>query len=88
MTVVPIERESFFAEFTNFLRELKPHRELPAPAADTHLWEAGYLDSFALIQVIDRLEQMTGREIPVAPDTLATFFTLGRIYETYVEEAR
>jgi hypothetical protein len=40
-----------------------------------------------MLRVIDHLEGLTGRDIPIAPDRLATFFTLDRIYETYVAEA-
>lgn len=83
-----MRREAFYQQFTHFLRELKPYRDAPAPAPDTHLWEAGYLDSFAMLRVIDHLEGMTGREIPIAPDRLATFFTLERIYDTYIAEGR
>jgi acyl carrier protein len=81
-----IAREDFYARFGDFLLALKPDRERPAPAPDTHLWEAGYLDSFGMLQVIDHLEEMLGREIPLGPAALPNFFTLRRIYETYVTE--
>ena len=78
------EREVFYESFTRLLREIKPGRELPPPAPDTHLWEAGYLDSFSMLQVIDHLEGLTGRSIRLGPDALSSFFTLQRIYDTYV----
>ena len=78
------DREAFYAGFTALLKSIKPESGLPAPMPDTHLWEAGYLDSFALMQVIAHLEQVTGREILLGPDMLSSFFTLSRIYNTYV----
>jgi len=82
-----MQRDEFYRHFSAFLRELKPHRDLPPPDPDTHLWEAGYLDSFAMLQTIDHLESVTGRDIPIGPDRLSTFFTLSRIYESYVAGA-
>jgi acyl carrier protein len=79
-----IDREQFYANFREFLLGLKPDRDLPPPSPDTHLWEAGYLDSFAMLQVVDHLEAMLGQEIALGPNALPSFFTLHRIYETYV----
>lgn len=81
-----LKRKLFYAQLIGFLRDLKPGSSLPEPDPDTHLWEAGYLDSFAMLQVIDHLEAMLGREIPLGPAALPNFFTLNRIYETYFAE--
>jgi acyl carrier protein len=66
---------------------VKPGRNLPPPSPGTHLWESGYLDSFAIIKVVDYLEEVTGHEIPIEPGSLSSFFTLDRIYDAYVEGA-
>jgi acyl carrier protein len=52
--------------------------------ANTHLWERGYLDSFALLELVVWLEELTGRRVELGPDSLERFFTIGRIYEAYV----
>jgi acyl carrier protein len=83
---VTIGREGFYRRFGEYLLELKPNSGLPEPDPDVHLWEAGYLDSFAMLQVIDQLERLLGREISLGPAALPSFFTLKRIYETYVDE--
>jgi hypothetical protein len=82
--VSPMDRATFQTNFTTFLLTLKPDRELPPPAADTHLWEQGYLDSFSMLQVVDYLEQLTGEDIALGPDGLSTFFTVARIYDIYI----
>lgn len=51
---------------------------------NTHLWEAGYLDSFASLELVVWLEELTGRRVELGPDSLERFFTIGRIYEAYV----
>jgi acyl carrier protein len=82
---VPADREQFYESFTAFLQTLAPKRGLPPPAPDTHLWEAGYLNSFALMEVVVYLEEVTGREIPLGPNMLSTFFTVRRIYDAHVD---
>jgi acyl carrier protein len=83
----PVEREEFYGQFAEFLRELKPDGSLPDPDPDTHLWESGYLDSFAMLEVVVHLEEITEGEITLGPDALPSFFTLRRIYDTYLTGA-
>ncbi len=78
-------RAEFFETFKAFLVELDPGLDLSELAPDTHLWEKGYLDSFAMLSVVAFIEDETGREVALNPDTLPDFFTVDRIYAAYVE---
>ena len=79
-----MDREEFYDKFRALLRKLKPGRQVPDPAPDTHLWEGGYLDSFAMMEVILFLEEELQVSVALAPDTLPSFFTMARVYDTYL----
>ena len=79
--------EDFYRDFRAMLREVQPVKELPAPDPDTHLWQAGYLDSLAMLEVVTRLEGLVGRQLPLTGDFLPTFFTMRTIFDTYVAPA-
>lgn len=73
----------FYERLGAFLRERRP--DLPGeidPSAQ--LWDAGYLDSFGLIETIAFLEDMTGHPIEVGADDLPRFFTMKGIFEGFV----
>jgi len=78
-----MERQAFYDAVTSLLLDLRP--DMGRPNADTHLWADGYLDSFAMVTVLSRLEDLVGHEIELGPDALPSFFTMERMYETYVE---
>lgn len=79
-----MDRNHFLEEFKAFLMGLDPGADVSELKPDTHLWEAGYLDSFAMLNVVVFIEEKTGREVTVDADALPTFFTINRMYETYV----
>jgi acyl carrier protein len=78
-----VSRAEFFDKFKAFLAELDPGLDLEALTPDTHLWEKGYLDSFAMLNVAVFIEDETGREVTLNPDTLPDFFTIERMYTAY-----
>lgn len=80
-----MSRAEFFDKFKEFLAELDPGLDLEGLTPDTHLWEKGYLDSFAMLNVAVFIEDETGREVTLNPDTLPDFFTIERMYSAYVE---
>jgi acyl carrier protein len=82
-SAINADREEFYASVTALLRDLKPERDVPDPAPDTHLWAEGYLDSLGMLELIYFLEERLGGEIELSGDFLPTFFTLRSIYETY-----
>jgi acyl carrier protein len=75
----------FFDKFKGFLAELDPGLDLEGLTPETHLWENGYLDSFAMLNVVAFIEDETGREVALSPDTWPDFFTIARMYRAYVE---
>lgn len=77
--------EEFFEKVKRFLAELDPGLDLDALTPQTHLWEMGYLDSFAMLNVVSFIEDETGRQVTLDPDALPNFFTVERMYEAYVE---
>lgn len=79
-----MQSSEFFDKFKALLAELDPGCDVDAITPDTHLWEAGYLDSFAMLNVVAFIEEETGREIALTADTLPHFFTVDRMYRTYV----
>lgn len=66
-----------------FLRERRPDLGGQIEPG-TQLWEAGYLDSFGLIEAITLLEELTGHPIEVGADDLPSFFTMEGIYTRFV----
>ncbi|MFD3695142.1 hypothetical protein ACFWUZ_03140 [Streptomyces sp. NPDC058646] len=81
-----MQREEFYTRFSDTLRTLRAPRELPVPGPADNLWDLGFLDSFAMVEVLIHLEELVGREIELTADSLRTFHTLERIYDTYVAE--
>lgn len=76
-------RESFFADVTALLQELKPHAPWAQLKPDTHLWSEGYLDSIGLLEVIYFLEDRLGCAIELQGEFLPHFYTLQALYEAY-----
>lgn len=75
--------EAFYERMRVFLHERRP--DLPADVdPTTQLWEAGYLDSFGLIEALGVLEEITGHPIEVGADDLPSFFTMKGIFEAFV----
>lgn len=75
--------EAFYERMRAFLHERRP--DLPADVdPTTQLWEAGYLDSFGLIEALGVLEEITGHPIEVGADDLPSFFTMKGIFEAFV----
>lgn len=78
-----IDQETFFAEATAVMRELKPDAPWADLRPDSHLWAEGYLDSIGMLEVIYLLEEQLGRPIELLGDFLPNFFTLQAIYDAY-----
>lgn len=78
--------EDFYRSFRTVLQDVQP-ADLPEPDPDTHLWQSGYLDSLAMLDVVARLEELVGRQVPLSGDFLPTFFTMRTIFDTYVAPA-
>ena len=74
---------AFYDRYQAFLLERRP--DLP-PEIDptTQLWEAGYLDSFGLIETLTLLEEISGKSIVIGADDLPSFFTMKNIFEAFV----
>jgi acyl carrier protein len=80
-----VTEEQFYDAMRGYLRERRPDlgdRIDP----DTQLWEAGYLDSFGLIETLGLLEEWTGHPVEVGADDLPSFFTMKGIYQAFVAE--
>ena len=81
-----LTEEAFYARFRAFLHEHRP--DLPADVdPETQLWDAGYLDSFALIETLTLLEELTVHPIEIGADDRPIFFTMRAIYESFVAGA-
>jgi acyl carrier protein len=76
--------EEFYGKFIALLQEIRPASGLNRLQPNTHLWEAGYLDSLAMLEVIFFLEETLGRELQLSGNFLPTFFTMRRIYDAHV----
>src|SRR5579862_2811320 len=78
-----VNEQEFYEALRAFLRERRP--DLPGDIEPTtQLWQAGYLDSFGLIETIALLEELTGHPIEVGADDLPSFFTMKGIFEGFV----
>jgi acyl carrier protein len=75
--------EEFYERMRAFLRERRP--DLAGTIEPTtQLWQAGYMDSFGLIETLSLLEEVTGRPIQIGADDLPSFFTMKGIFEGFV----
>jgi hypothetical protein len=83
----PVTDEEFYDRLRVFLRERRPDLD-GAIEPTTPLWQAGYLDSFGLIEAISLLEELTGHPIQVGADDLPSFFTMEGMFHTFVAGER
>ncbi len=80
------DEAAFYGRLREFLTAQRPDLD-GAIDPDTQLWEAGYLDSFALIETITFLEELLGRPVEIGADDLPSFFTMKAIYTAFVAGA-
>jgi acyl carrier protein len=73
----------FYERLRAFLRERRPDLEGDVEPT-TQLWQAGYLDSFGLIETLSLLEELTGHPVQIGADDLPSFFTMKGIYEAFL----
>lgn len=78
-----MSEEEFYERLRAFLRERRPDLDAGIEPT-TQLWQAGYLDSFGLIETIGLLEEITGLPVVVGADDLPSFFTMKGIFERFV----
>ncbi|MGF1431309.1 hypothetical protein [Kitasatospora sp. LaBMicrA B282] len=80
-------REQFYEKFTALLQEVKPYQgEDPQPTS--RLWEEGYVDSLALLDIVAFLEDLVGHEIDLTGDAITNFYTMKAMYDGYLLDAR
>jgi acyl carrier protein len=80
----PMTEQELYDGLRRFLAERRP--DLPGDDIEpsTQLWDAGYLDSFGLIETITYLEEVVGRPIEISADDLPSFFTMKDMYLAFV----
>jgi acyl carrier protein len=78
-----VTEEAFYERMRAFLRERRPDLSGDIEPT-TQLWEAGYLDSFGLIETISLLEDLKGQPVEVGAEELPSFFTMKGIFEGFV----
>lgn len=78
-----MEEGAFYDRLGGFLAGQRPDLD-GAIEPDTQLWEAGYLDSFGLIETIGFLEELLGRPVEIGADDLPSFFTMKAMYTAFV----
>lgn len=78
-----MDEPGFYERLRRFLVEQRPDLDGEIEPS-THLWEAGYLDSFGLIETLGFLEELLGHPIVVGADDLPSFFTMKDIYLAFV----
>ena len=79
----PITEAAFYDRFRAFLTERRPDLSGDVEPS-TQLWEAGYLDSFGLIETLTLLEELVGHPIEIGADDLPSFFTMKDTYRAFV----
>jgi acyl carrier protein len=79
-----LDESAFYDRLRAFLAEHRP--DLPGDDIEpsTQLWDAGYLDSFGLIETLSFLEELVGHPIEISADDLPSFFTMKDIYLGFV----
>jgi acyl carrier protein len=80
-----VTEDELYDRLRAFLRERRPDLDGKIEP-DTQLWQAGYLDSFGLIEAIGLLEELTGHPIEVGADDLPSFFTMEGMFQRFVAD--
>jgi acyl carrier protein len=78
-----VTEDELYHRLRVFLRERRPDLDGEIEPG-TQLWQAGYLDSFGLIEAIGLLEELTGHPIEVGADDLPSFFTMEGMFQRFV----
>jgi acyl carrier protein len=77
-------REQFYEKFLALLQEVKPY-DTADPQPTSRLWEEGYVDSLALLDIVAFLEDLVGREIDLSGDAITNFYTMKAMYDGYLQ---
>ena len=79
----PMDEQAFYERLRRFLAAQRPDLSGEIDPS-TQLWQAGYLDSFGLIETLSFLEDVVGHPVEIGADDLSSFFTMKGIYEGFV----
>ncbi|MFJ7249493.1 hypothetical protein ACIQWA_33355 [Kitasatospora sp. NPDC098652] len=77
-------REQFYEKFIALLQEIKPY-DGADPRPTSRLWEEGYVDSLALLDIVAFLEDLVGYEIDLGGDAITNFYTMQAMYDGYLQ---
>jgi len=78
-----MDEPGFYERLRGFLAGQRPDLDGEIEPS-TQLWEAGYLDSFGLIETLGFLEDLLGHPIVIGADDLPSFFTMKDVYLAFV----
>lgn len=79
----PVVARDFYERLRAFLADQRPDLD-GVIEPTTQLWEAGYLDSFGLVEMLSFLEELLGRRVEIGADDLPSFSTMEAIYRGFV----
>lgn len=83
-----MDKKIFYSQLISYLSE---RTELPNDwtwEERVNLFDAGILESFDLPDFVQKIEEITGKEIQSPGLKIEQFFTLLSIYETFVREVK
>ena len=80
-------REQFYTAFIALLQEVKPYPGAPDPEPTSRLWEEGYVDSLALLDIVAFLEDQVGHEIDLTGDAIRNFYNMRAMYDGYLNRS-
>jgi hypothetical protein len=78
-----LDESSFYERLRGFLADQRPDLDGQIEPS-TQLWEAGYLDSFGLIETLGLLEEIVGHPVEIGADDLPSFFTMKDMYLAFI----
>ena len=81
-----MDRETFYQMVGEFLRESNPQLGGLTPGPHEHLVDAGFLDSYRMVELIVFIEGTVGIEIPLEDHDPRSFYTMERMYRTLVSD--
>ena len=76
-------RQEFYDGLTDYFCRCHPERQIDKITDTENLFDAGYIDSLTVVDLILTIQDMLDIEVTIGNHTVGSFHNMRRIYDTF-----